>query len=136
MNSGHIHQSVHDTEPFVGNSDHRPRRSRISHVRLDEDGGRPEIGQLLGQRLALVGAASGDHEACGTIGDRLAGDGLAKPLCATADDDDLAVEFSRHVPILCCCSPATIAAFAACTCGRSLTSGTPTSQNAPPPVHV
>ena len=29
----------------------------------------------------------------------------------------------------------TIAALAACTCGRSLTSGTPTSQKAPPPVH-
>ena len=133
---GDVDHAVDDAEPLIGCTDHGTRRAGITHVGLDEDGRRSEISELLGQRLALVGTASGDHHARRTIGDDLAGDGLAETLCATADDDDLAVEFSRHVPILCCCSPATIAAFAACTCGRSLISGTPTSQNAPPPVQV
>ena len=110
----------------------------IGHVDLDEHRRRAEPGELGGERRTPVGAAPGEHEAGGTVGHDLSGDRLTETLRAAADDDDLARELARtvcHIPILCCCFPLTIAALAACTSGRSLTSGTPTSQNAPPPVH-
>ena len=55
---------------------------------------RAEVGELLGQRLASVDAAPGDHQTRRAVGDDLPGDRLAETLRAAADDDDLAVELS------------------------------------------
>ncbi len=100
------------------------------------DVGVPSVVSSAAKAVPLVVLRPAMHEAGSAIGDHLPGDSLAEPLRAAADDDDLARQLSRHVPILCCSSASDHRrAWPPCTWGRLLTSGTPTSQNAPPPVH-